>query len=262
MLRYLKLWLEFLKMSWMSDLEYRLNITVQVIGEMTWYTAQLSTFEVLYTHTKTLYGWDVHAMRVFMGALFLVDVLTMIFLHENMDNLNKLVKTGDLDLYLVKPINSQFMVSLRKISIAHVFDLALVLAYLTWAISRLEPRPDFLQLLSFAFLVGCGFLVFYAGRFMFVTMTIFLQDAGNLQFVWYQIYRLGTRPDILYPFKLRLVLMTVLPMAFFASVPARALINGVSVLELLAAATVVTVFLTLASWGWHKALRHYASASS
>ena len=61
-MRYFRLWLSFFKMSWMADLEYRLNLVVRVIGEFAWYAAQLSIFEELYHHTSTISGWDVHGM--------------------------------------------------------------------------------------------------------------------------------------------------------------------------------------------------------
>src|ERR1700722_10994019 len=113
-MRYVHLWFAFLKMSWMADLEYRLNILIRTTGEAGWYVAQLSLFEVLYTHTKTISGWDVHGMRVFMGAMFLTDVLYMILIMDNIEGVFSLVRRGDLDIYLTKPVNSQFMVSFRK----------------------------------------------------------------------------------------------------------------------------------------------------
>ena len=102
-----------------DELDGGLGIPSQYHGARAWrvfmrYVAQLSVFEVLYTHTSTISGWDVHGMRIFMGCLFLVDVFYMILFMENMDTMSSLIKRGDLDLYLVKPIDAQFMVSCRK----------------------------------------------------------------------------------------------------------------------------------------------------
>jgi len=260
--RYLRIWLSFLKMSWMADLEYRANIVLRVITEIVWYGMQLSVFEVLYTHTDSISGWTVNDMRVFMGSLFLCDVIFMILFHENMDHLWSTVRKGDLDLYLVKPINSQFMVSCRKISASYFINLILVAAYLTWAVSQLGRPVSVLQVGTFLVMILLGVLLSYTLRFLFATLTVVLQDAGNIQFVWYQLYRLATRPDPIYPQFLRYLVLTVFPVAFFASVPSRVLVEGIEIKYLLAAPVMAFGLLFLSNYLWERALRNYASASS
>ncbi len=261
-MRYLRIWLQFIKMSLMADMEYRLNFVVRIFGEMVWYTAQLSVFEVLYTHTHSLNGWDINAVRVFMGSLFLADVLFMIFFMESMDALSQLVKKGELDLYLVKPINSQFMVSCRKVSVAYVVNLLLIIGYLAWGMNRLNHVYTFTQLAAYLILVICGVFLCYCLRFLFGMLVLILNDAGNIQFVWFQLYRLATRPDILYPTYLRYFVLTLLPVAFIASVPSRILVEGMSWPWLGAGLLVTVIFMSLTSFLWHRALRQYASASS
>ncbi len=262
MMRYLKLWCSFLKMSAMADLEYRTNIVARVIGEFGWYTLQLSVFEVLYTHTTSISGWDVHSMRVFMGTLFLTDVVYMILFAENMDNIAAMVKKGDLDLYLTKPVNSQFMLSLRKVSISYFINLICILVYLFWAIHRLSTPVTVPQVGGYLLLAVCGVVIVYSCRFLFATLSVVLQDAGNMQFVWHQIYRLSTRPDPIYPKILRALVFTLIPVAFASSVPARILIEGVDLRLLAAAPCVAAGFLWLSHRLWNRALRHYSSASS
>jgi ABC-2 type transport system permease protein len=261
-MRYVKLWLSFLKMSWMADMEYRLNAIIRVIGEAGWYIAQLSVFEVLYLHSKTISGWDVHAMRVFMASLFLVDVLYMIFNMENIEGLFSMIRKGELDLYLAKPVNSQFMVSLRKMTTAYVLNFIFILSYLIWAIRGLESPATLLQILTFIFLISCGAVLQYSMRFMFATLTVILQDAGNIHFIWHQLYRLATKPDPIFPMFMRVLIFTLFPVAFFASVPSRIFVEGIDP-RLLASSVLLAVGSLYASTKfWKYALRHYSSASS
>lgn len=262
MRRYLGLWLSFLKMSWMADLEYRVNISIRFFGELMWYTAQLSVFEVLYLHAPSIAGWDLHSMRVFMGTLFLGDVLYMIFFQENMDNFSSLVRKGDLDMYLVKPVNSQFMVSCRKIGTAYALNLTLIMSYLVWAATRLTHPLSAFHIVGFAFVLICGLVTLYALRFLFMTLVLLMQNGSNIHFLWYNLYRLATRPDRLFPFYLRLAVLTFFPIAFFASVPSRILIEGPSWDLILAAPSVAAVTLVLSHYAWNRALRRYSSASS
>jgi ABC-2 type transport system permease protein len=197
-----------------------------------------------------------------MGTLFLIDAIYMILFAENMDQISTLVKNGDLDLYLTKPVNSQFMVSLRKIATSNFINLSFVLAYLGWAIHGLPGSVGALQILTFGVLVVLGLVIHYALRFMFASLSLFFHDARNIQFVWYQIYRLGMRPDMLYPYYLRLFVMTLLPVAFFASVPSRLFVNGLPPLLLIASPFLAFLTLWLSHLVWQRALRSYSSASS
>lgn len=261
-MRYWRLWLSFFKMSWMADVEYRLNFTARIFGEFTWYATQLSVFEVLYTHTKTINGWDVQSMRVFIGSLFLADILYMIFFSENLEHFFVLVRKGDLDLYLVKPINSQFMVSCRKIAVAYIVNLMIVVAYLIWAMQNLGLSYTLPQIATYVVMVFLGVSTVYSMKFMFSTLSVIFQDASSLQFVWHQLYRLGTRPDPLYPRFLRMIVMTIFPIAFFASVPSRILVEGFNWLALIGSFVFGVGFLWLSNVFWERALRSYSSASS
>jgi ABC-2 type transport system permease protein len=262
MIRYFRLWLSFFKASWMADLEYRMNIVVRVFSEFVWYVLQLSVFEVLYLHADSISGWDVRAMRVFMGTFFLVDNIYIFFFQDNMDALNGIARKGDLDLYLTKPVNSQFMISMRKVATAYTLNTFFILIYLIWGVSQLPHPISFWQILSFVYLLVCGLACYYAMRFMLIALVIVLEDAGNVAFIWGQIFRLGSRPDPIYPTTMRLLMFTVLPVAFMASVPARVLVEGVDPLLLLAATAMSAALVYLSHRFWNGALRHYSSASS
>lgn len=262
MARYWRIWKSFFKMSFMADAEYRANIIMRLLTEMVWYTMQLSVFEVLYTHTDKISGWDVKEMRVFMGTLFLVDSLYMVFFHENLEFVWSLVRKGDLDMYLTKPIKSQFMVSCRKVSVVYILNWFIISAYLTWAISNLDQPITVLQILTYVALIVCGALIYYSMRFMFSTVIVMLQDAGNIQFIWHQLFRLGTRPDPIYPPFLRYFVLFVFPLGFMASVPSRVIVHGLAWPYLTAAPGLAIFALWVSSRFWEKALKNYASASS
>jgi len=261
-MRYWKLWLKFLEMSWMADMEYRLNVVLRVVAEVGWYLAQVSVFEVLYTHTQTISGWDIHGMRVFMGTLFLSDVIYMIVFSENLENVFSLVRRGDLDQYLVKPIDSQFMVSMRKISTAYIINFFGIIVYLMWAIHSMPQDFSVGAIVAFFLMVGLGVVTIYSLRFLFSSLIVILQDAGNVHYLWYQIFRLGTRPDPIYPFYIRVLVMTVVPVAFFASVPARILVEGLDWRLCLSALLLAGFLLFTSHFVWNKALKRYSSASS
>ncbi len=259
--KYLRLWWSFFKASFIADLEFRANFLIRLATDIFWYIAQVLVFEALYQHTERIGSWNLEQTRVFLGIVFVVDGLYMILFSENLDRMSERVRRGEMDLLLAKPVNSQFMLSTQKVGTVMLGNLCVGASYFIWALmrySQLEP----LRLLWLIFLIPSGLLFFYCVRFMFATMTIIFTKAENLQHLWYQVYRLGLRPDSIYSPWLKFVLLTVLPVGLISSLPARAVLDAPQV-WLFAYAVLFSFFvLYLSHRFWIFCLRHYTSASS
>lgn len=260
-MKYLSLYGALFRTSFIADLEYRVNFLSRIATDIFWYLAQIVTFEVLFMHTPKIGDWNLAQMRVFLGIMFVVDGIYMIILSENLDQMSEKVRKGDLDLLLSKPVNSQFMISLQKASTAMVGNL---LIGTSWFVYSLIQLPDFnsLRLLWLIYLIPCGLVALYTMRFFMAATAVIFARSENLQFIWFQLYRLGMRPDSMYVPWLKWFLLTALPVGVIASVPARALLNpphyGLFVWVL-----ILAVFLIYLSHKfWNFALRFYSSASS
>ena len=261
-MRYLLVMMAFFRASAIADLEYRLNIVVKVLTDILWYSAQLAVFEVLFHNARTISGWTLESTRVFLGILFVVDALWMVLFSENLDHFSEKIRRGDIDLLLTKPINAQFMLSFQRLNTSYVINIALTLGWLTWAILRLDQGFVWMRVLMLLIMIPCSLSIIYGIRFLFSGSALIFTQAENINYVWYQIYRLGTRPDSIYPPWLRYAILTVIPVGFVASVPAR-LILGEKSYELVAAALALAALSIFVSrWFWKFALRFYSSASS
>ncbi len=259
--KYLVLYRAFFKASLMADLEYRANLLIRFVTDIFWYAAQILTFETIFRHTDKIGSWNIEQTRVFLGVLFVVDAFYMILFRENLDKMSDRVRKGELDLLLAKPVNSQFMLSCQRINTAIFGNLILGTS---WLIYSLQGLPDFnwLRLLWLLCLAPAGLLSLYALRFAFCSTAIIFTRSENLQYLFYQIYRLGMRPDSIYQPWLKLALLTVLPMAVIASVPSQALMEPPN-FGLFAWVILWSLgLLYLSNLFWRFCLKHYSSASS
>jgi ABC-2 type transport system permease protein len=259
--KYLGVYWAFCRFGLTADLEFRANFVIMFAADIFWYVAQISSFEVLFNFTDHIGGWNRGETRVFLGILFVVDAISMVVLQYNLDALSERVRTGSLDLLLSKPVNSQFMISLQRVSTAHLGNFSTASAYLAWA---LWASGDFslAKALWLFVTVPCGVIVFYTFRFLFSAPTVIFANAGNLQYLFYHFYRLGMRPDSIYTPWIRYVLLSLVPMALLASVPARLVLGMASPWLALWAVLVAAVCLWATTRIWAFALRRYTSASS
>ena len=259
--KYLGLFYSFFKASLISELEFRFNIGARIVTDILWYVAQLSVFEVLFKHTNNLSGWSLSETRVFMGCLFVTDALYMMCFSENLDRMGEKVRKGELDLLLVKPVNSQWMLSFQKVSVAYLGNLAIAIAWLGWSLAQIEGFNWWNTCWLFA-TVPIGICIVYSIRFMTAATSLFFTRADAVSYIWYQVYRLGTRPDTLYPVVLRYAVLTVMPIAFLASVPAQVILGKTGPALLILGTCLAAVLIFLSSRVWKLGLRAYSSASS
>lgn len=222
--KYLRLYRAFFRASFVADMEFRANFLVRIFTDILWYAAQIFTFEILFLHTPTLGGWQAPQMRVFLGVLFVVDAIYMVLFHENLEKMNTQIRKGDIDLFLVKPVSAQFMITCQKIATALIGNLLISIGWLTWSLYHL---PDFsaLRLLWLIALIPSALMTIYSIRFTFSASAFLFTQAESIMYLWYQLYKLGLRPDGIYVPWLRVVVLTVIPVGFVASVPARAVLE-------------------------------------
>lgn len=259
--KYFGLFKAFVRASFIAELEFRLNFAMRIVNDIFWYAAQIFTFEVLYLHTDRIGSWNLEQTRVFLGVLFIVDALFMIFLQENLDRFTDKVRKGDLDLLLTKPINSQFVISFQRVSVSCIGNLLIASSWFIWSVSQL-PDFNWWRILWILVLAPCGFTVFYGVRFCIASLSLIFVRADNLQYVWYQFYRLGMRPDSIYMPWLKLILLTVIPVALIASVPARAILDPPEPWIFVWTITAAPLSIWFSNWFWRFCLKRYQSASS
>lgn len=259
--KYAGLYWALFKTSLIADMEYRMNFVSRIAIDIFWYVAQIMTFEVLFSHTPKIGDWDIHQMRVFLGVLFIADALFMIVFHDNLENFSEKVRKGDLDLLLTKPVNSQFLISIQKATTANFGNLIMGIGWLSWSLSQL-PDLKIERVLWLLLLIPTGSLIQYCMKFFFSTSACIFARSENLHFLWYQVYRLGMRPDSMYFPWLRWIILSVVPVGFIASVPANA-VFGLANPWLILWSVGLTILLLYSSHRfWKFALKHYSSASS
>ncbi|MFN8945162.1 MAG: ABC transporter permease [Pseudobdellovibrionaceae bacterium] len=238
-----------------------MNFVIRVLNDIIWYIAQIITFEVIFRHTTMIGDWNVEQTRVFLGVLFVVDGLYMLFIHENIETLPEKVSRGDLDLLLLKPVNSQFIISCQRFVTPALANLAMGIGWLTWALMSV-PDCSWMGFIVFIWMIPSSLFVIYSMRFLFATTSVILTKSENIQYLWFSLYRLGTRPDTIFTNPWRMVILTIIPMGVVASVPSRLLFNQVSWPIVLWSFCVGPLLLYTSSIFWKYCLTKYQSASS
>ena len=82
---------------------------------MLWLGILLVFYHTVFAQTTVVAGWTEAEYLFFVGCYFALDGLIETLFLENCNEFADLVRTGDLDFYLLKPIDEQFLITCRSI---------------------------------------------------------------------------------------------------------------------------------------------------
>jgi ABC-2 type transport system permease protein len=261
-LRHLRTLRRFWGTALASQLEYQLNALIELLAMAGNLAGSLMVMGLFYRQGVALGGWSWNGVLVVLGAYTCLDGLTSTLLRPNLSRIVNHVQDGTLDFVLLKPIDSQFWLSLRTLSPAGLPELALGVGLMLWAARRELGALTAGSVLAAALLLLAAAVILYALWFVLAATSIWFVKTWNATEVLRAALTAGRYPVGAYPPGLRTLFTLVLPVAFLTTVPAEALLGRLSPAGALSSLLVALVALAVSRAFWLFALRFYTSASS
>src|SRR6478672_7806210 len=103
--RYLGLWGALAKFSLLGEMAFRGNFLVKVFVELLWLGILLLFNITLFQQTNQIAEWDQNQYLFFIGCYFAMGGLLETVFLDNCNEFAELVRTGDLDFFLLQPID-------------------------------------------------------------------------------------------------------------------------------------------------------------
>ena len=97
------------------QLEYQINFFIALLAMVGTLLGSVFTLSLFYSQGDLLGGWTWEQALVVQGIYTLLDGITNTWLRPNLTEIVNHVREGTLDFILLKPIDSQFWVSLRNV---------------------------------------------------------------------------------------------------------------------------------------------------
>ena len=262
MRRYLLSLRRFWGTSLAGQLEYQANIWIDLVAMVGSVLGSVFVLSLFYRHGDDLGGWSWQAALVVQGLYTTLDGISSTWLRPNLGAIVNHVREGTLDFVLLKPIDSQFWLSLRKISPAGLPEILVGLGLVAWAAPRAGAQPGFSMLVVAALMLLSAAVILYGIWFLVAATSIWFVKTWNATEVLRAVLAAGRFPVSAYPPMLRLLFTFVVPVAFMTTVPAEAILGRAELPILSLGLLMAVVIFLLSRMFWHFALGHYTSASS
>jgi ABC-2 type transport system permease protein len=263
-MRYLRLVKYFMLSSAQEDLAYRANFFIGLLHSLLNLIVGVLGLAVLFGQVETVNGWSFAATLALLGVYLVVSALRGLFIGPSLETLAGMegdIWSGRFDFVLLRPIDTQFLVSLRQWRWFSLIDLALGVGVIIAAVTQLGQALSAVQVVAFLGAMFASVTVLYAILLIFTALVFW---GPGLLFTWVfdAIFQLARYPIGVYPGWLQFALTWIIPVAVLTTIPAQALTGDITFGVLIASLALATLLLIGASVLFRVGLRRYASASS
>lgn len=249
------------RLNAVEELQYRANFVASVLATAFWIATALLTLALFFRHTTRLGGWDYWEVVVLLGVFNALTGVIEAILRPGIGQLADDVKSGALDLVLVRPADAQLFVSFRRLDLWRVTDIVLGLALSGYALVRLGHVPTIWQSGAFLLALAAAAVVVYAIWVALMSLAFWFVAVENIAVLFDAVYEGARYPVSAYPGALRFVFVYLVPIAWATTVPASALTGRLSPAIGLGAAAVGAAAFLLSRLLWRTALKRYTGAS-
>lgn len=255
---------QFAKASIQNELAYRANFWLSLFHSVLNLITGILGLAVLFEQVETIRGWDMASTMTLLGVYLILGALRRLFIAPSLDALAGMdgeIWTGKFDFTLLRPVDAQFLASVRHWRPFALVDLVLGVAVLVLALSQLGNTLALDGILAFFISLSAAVTILYSLQLAFAALTIW--NPGFL-FAWVLdgLFQMARYPVGLYPNWLRFVLTWIIPVGVMTTIPAQALTARTSAAVLAGSVGLAAVLFLIASLLFRFGLRRYASASS
>lgn len=263
----------FFRNSVIREMTFRANFLIQIVTRMFWFATRLMMFAVIFASVPQINGWTFEEYLGFMATGMLINAIVETFCMPNCASFSELIRTGNLDFALLKPIDTQFLVSFEKVNLAMLNQILMSVALLIYALVKLQVAVSVLQVVTYVAFVLIAVVFFYSMMISLACTSIWFGRNQGLYDFWFYITVFARYPRSIYDGEdpqrfesgeaLQFVFSFVLPILIVVTVPARVMFKTVDHWQWAVAAGAAAAIGLWASRRIFKlALLSYRSASS
>lgn len=270
---YFRVYQTFFRNSLVREMTFRGNFIITVLTRIFWFAAQLTLFEIIYRNVPTINDWTREEYFAFIATAMLINAIVETFFMPNCANFSELIRSGNLDFALLKPIDTQFLISFEKVNLAMLNQVLLAGALLVYSVSVIGRPVSLAQATLYAMYIGVGVVFFYSLMIALASTSIWFGRNQGLYDFWFYITVFARYPRSIYGGVnsarleagevLQFSFTYIVPILLVVTVPARVLVKTMehpSLAAVAAAAAVAGLAVSRGIFNW--SLRSYRSASS
>ena len=261
--RALKIHRIFMAQEFKRMMEYKGDFIVGIIGFFLVQLSNLLFLGIIFNQVPTLMGWTVYEV-VFIYGLSLIPKGIDHFFFDNLWNIGFfIIRKGDFDKYLTRPVNTLFHVLVEKIQLDALGELIMGIALVCVSIPNIEADWNASRFIAMVFMIPFITLIFTGVKTITASAAFWTKRSGNVIYLFYMFSDFAKYPAAIYNRLVQNIITYIIPFALTSYYPALFILRGENPLfnlgmPVLASAVLMGIGIAV----WHRGLRAYESAGS
>lgn len=262
MMRYARLFGVQLRASLQVTLQYRAEFVVAIFVTAFYVFWNVVPMFVLWAQRPSIAGWSLaEAALVTAWFTFLRAILDGA-VQPSLQAVVEHIRKGTLDFVLLKPADTQFLVSTAKFEVFNLVDAAAAVGLAAWALHRLHRAPSPAQVATALVLTVAAAAILYALAILVIAAAFYVVRLDNLIYLFNSVFDAARWPASVFRGVWRVLFTFVVPLALMTTYPALALLGRLEATVALRALGGAALFAAVARAVWKRSIGHYRSASS
>ncbi len=260
MTRYINIFLLFIKFNLSKDLMFRVNFYNSIFSTLIWAGFQFVVTLLITEKVNTVAGWNKEEMLLLTAGFNIVLGIFRALITRSLELFSYLVHYGKLDIYLLKPVDTQFWLSFQVSNIASFIRIPVSIIISLYLLSILNVQVSFLHYIMYFLLLLIGVVVLYSIWFMVITSVIWFSNLTNLKSFLDGLNGAARYPKEIFENTAVFFFIVFFPLSLVVSVPTKYLLRKAEIADVFLLVGTGIALLLFSRYFWKIALRSYTSA--
>ncbi|MBI3385206.1 ABC-2 family transporter protein [Candidatus Gottesmanbacteria bacterium] len=254
------LW-HLIEISLSASMIYRVNFWFEIGALILHLGTYLITVSILFFYTNSIAGWNKEEVILMIGLSYFSGGVFLTFIKPGLDKLPDYIHGGDLDIYLLKPIQIIFYLIFSSINFLFLPYLFSGLLLSILSLLNLKTNLFISDIIFSSLVLSCGIIIFSSIYLVLICIYFWMLES-NIEQLFLSLTNLTRYPlDVLNKVG-KFIFSWIIPFAFISFLPGRVLLHRVEWWEIILVFPITFIIGYLSFVFWKFALKSYTSASS
>lgn len=249
-----------LRLAVLLALQYRFDFFSNAIMSLFWTSTTLVPLLVLYDRRAEVASWSKYEAMLVVGFFTTLKGVLNGAIQPTLQNVVEHVRKGTLDFLLLKPVDSQLMVSTSRLELWRSADVLCGLGIVGYALHCLGLVPTLSDIASAAILLLIAVVLLYSIWIVVVSLAFHFVKVDNLSYLFMSMFDVARWPSAVFRGVFAFVFTFVLPLSVMTTYPALALLHRLDAGALVRSSLLAVGFFFLSRVVWLRSIRRYTSA--
>jgi ABC-2 type transport system permease protein len=260
--RHVRIYGVFFRQYLKGLLIHRVDFLVGAVAFIVSQSLGLLFLYIIFQNINQLAGFSANEVLLIYGISQIPKGIDHLFF-DNIWLLPQRVRNGEMDRYLLRPINPLYAFLIERFQPDAFGEIILGISITVYSLTQVTVAVTIFKILGLVTFIVIGSFIFTAIKLATASTSFWIKNCYPLMQITYDLNDYTKYPKIIYPKAIQFIITYIIPLALLSYYPTLFLLDRISFLGVLAYLVPVTSgLLIIALFIWHKGLKRYESAGS